>query len=77
MAKVVRVRPSETIEDAGDRIVVTQNPSGGLFETVRWHGNVIAYDHGRWPLVHAIELAVQDAKVSAIPTIYVVERRSA
>ncbi len=77
MAKVVRVMPYETLEDVGDRIVVTQTPSNGLFETVRWHGSAIAFDHGRWPLVHAIELAVQDAKVSAIPTIYVVERRSA
>jgi hypothetical protein len=70
MAKVVRVRAAETLEDVSDRIVVTQNPSDGLFDTVRWHGNVVAYDHGHWPLVHAIELAVQDAKVSAIPTIY-------
>ena len=28
-----------------------------------------------WPLVHAIEFAVQDSKVSAIPIIYIVEGR--
>ncbi len=72
MANVVHVERPEAITTQSDRIVIAFNRSTTHLDATICRGNQIAYDHDRWPLQQAIDLAQEDAALSNIATIYVV-----
>ena len=74
MAEIVYLSADQSLPEE-DAWLLLEEDQDGLFKTRSQHmtGSVQRHDvhHDKWPLKEAIEKAQNDAKIFAIPTIYV------